>query len=231
MSKADSNEQAAVSQACFNMVENQLKPGGVRDFRLTRVMKNIPRNEFIGATHRDLAFADCVVSCQAGDATRQILSPLAFARLAELAAVQGDDVVLDIGGGTGYAAAVLANLASTVIALEDNEKMSEKAGQIWQALGISNAVAVTGALPQGMPKQGPFNVIFINGAIAARPDTLLAQLDEGGRLVCVQPDEGVARAHIYRRLDDGFAKNIAFDMAVPKLAEFDILNPKTAFKF
>ncbi len=228
MSKTESTAPMGVSQACFNMVENQLKPGGVRDFRLTHVMKNIPRNKFISATHRDLAFADCVVACQAGDATRQLLSPLAFALLAELAAVQPDDVVLDIAGGTGYAAAVLANLATTVIALEGNEKMSEKAGQIWQDLGISNVVAVTGALPQGQAKQGPFNVIFINGLIAHRPDTLLEQLDDGGRLVCVQPNEGVARAHIYKRFGDRFAKNLAFDIAVPALPEFAA---KEEFKF
>ena len=157
-----------------------------------------------------------------------MLTPTALALLIELADIQANDVVLDIAGGTGYSAAVLAGLASTVIALEDDEAFNEKAGAIWQDLGIDNAVAVAGALPEGQPKQGPFDVIFVNGCLAETPTTLLEQLTQNGRLVCVQKVDGTEKAHIYRRIGDRLSKQVAFDNAAPDLAVFD---PVPAFKF
>lgn len=215
-------------EARFNMVECQLKPGGIRDYRLTLHVGRIPRENFVSSSQRDLAYADIELVCAAGEASRCLPTPTAFARLAELADIQADDVVLDIAGGTGYAAAVLAGLASTVIALEDNEAFAGKAGANWQALNIDNAVAVTGPLPLGQGKQGPFDVILINGMVAALPDDLLAQLSENGRLVCVLPVDGTPKAHIYRRIGDSFAGKAAFDLAAPHLAAFD---PAPAFEF
>ena len=212
----------------FNMVECQLKPGGIRDYRLTKHMNSIPREAFISGTARDLAYADLQLQCAAGETSRTMLTPTALALLIELADVQPEDVVLDIAGGTGYSAAVLAGLASTVIALEDNEAFNEKAGAIWQELGIDNAVAVCGPLPEGQAKQGPFNVIFVNGCLAETPNALLEQLTDNGRLVCVQKVDGTEKAHIYRRIGDRLSTQIAFDNAAPGLAVFD---PVPTFEF
>ena len=175
-----------------------------------------------------MAYADLEIECLAGETSRHLLTPTAFARLAELADVQAEDVVLDIAGGTGYSAAVLAGLASTVIALEAEEALGEKASEIWQQLGIDNAVAVSGALVDGQAKQGPFDVILINGCIAQLPEALLAQLTQGGRLVCVQWVDGASKAHIYRRMGDSFASQAAFDLSAPRLASFD---PAPVFEF
>lgn len=227
MSSPQMNE-AATAEYRFNMVECQLKPGGIRDYRVTRQMGCIPREAFIGGTARDLAYADLELECNSGEAGRTMLTPTALARLIELAEVQAEDAVLDIAGGTGYAAAVLAGLASTVIALEDHEGFGEKAGAIWQQLGIDNAVAVCGPLTEGQAKQGPFDVIFINGCLASEPSALLAQLAEGGRLVCVRKVDGTEKAHIYRRIGDRLSTHIAFDNAAPDLVVFD---PVPAFEF
>lgn len=212
----------------FNMVECQLKPAGVRDYKLTKQIENTQREAFVSGTMRDIAYADMELSCMAGDSERKILTPTAFGLMAELAEIKPEDVILDIAGGTGYAAAVMAGLASTVIALEDSEEMAEKAGGIWQELGIDNAVSVSGPLPEGQAKQGPFDVIFINGCIAAAPEALLQQLSDGGRLVCAQPVDGTQKAHIYRRIGDGISTKIAFDVAVPHLSVFD---PAPGFEF
>ncbi len=228
MNKVLSIDETTVSQACFNMVEGQLKPGGVRDLRLTHMMKQVPRENFVTAAQCDLAYADCELDCRLGEAGRRLMSPLAFARLVELADIQPEDVVLDIAGGTGYSAAVLAGLANTVIGLEADIEMSQKADQNWQDLNITNAVAVTGPLSEGQAKQGPFHVIFINGCVAQIPDGLLQQLDEGGRLVCVAPSEGVSRAHCYTRQGDGFFKRVSFDVSVPDLTDFE---PARVFEF
>lgn len=227
MVTAQINDDASL-EARFNMVECQLKPGGIRDYRLTLQVSRIAREAFVASEARDLAYADMQVQCHAGEATRLMPTPTAFALLAELADVQADDVVLDIAGGSGYSAAVLAGLSSTVIALEDDEAMVEKASAIWQQLDIDNAVGVCGPLTEGQAKQGPFDVILINGCVAELPQALLAQLVDGGRLICVQPVDGAQKAHIYRRIGDSFSCKAAFDCAVPNLTAFD---PAPGFEF
>ena len=210
------------AQARFNMVECQIKPGGVRDYHITKLIGNLPREAFIGGAGRDIAYAEVELECGAGDGVRKMLTPLAFARLAELSALTVNDVVLDIAGGTGYSAAVLAGRASTVIALEENEAFSEKASAVWQELGIDNAVAVTGGLKQGQAKQGPFDVIFINGCVAQVEQDLLAQLAPSGRLVCMQMVGGSSKAVVYQRIGDSFSSRSAFDLTAPHLTDFDV---------
>ena len=210
------------AQARFNMVECQIKPGGVRDYHITKLIGNLPREAFIGGAGRDIAYADVELECSAGDGVRKMLTPLAFARLAELSALTVNDVVLDVAGGTGYSAAVLAGRASTVIALEENEAFSEKASAVWQELGIDNAVAVTGGLKQGQAKQGPFDVIFINGCVAQVEQDLLAQLAPSGRLVCAQMVGGSSKAVVYQRIGDSFSSRSAFDLTAPHLTDFDV---------
>ena len=221
-------EDDPVSQTRLNMVEGQLKPGGVRDYALTKMIGTISREAFVGSDVRAVAYADRELPSQAGDARRVLLSPLAFARLAELAELRADDVVLDIAGGSGYSAAVIAGLVNTVIALEDDEAFCEKAGTIWQEIGVDNAVAVQGRLAKGQAKQAPFNVIFINGCVVDVPRDLLGQLVDAGRLVCVQEVDGAQKAIIYTRIDDSFARRIAFDVCAPELESF---KPAPKFKF
>lgn len=221
-------KEDSIEELRFNMVECQLKPAGVRDYNLTDQIGRVQREAFVAGTAREIAYADIELVCSAGGFERKIMTPTAFALMAELAEIKADDVVLDIAGGSGYSAAVMAGLASTVIALEEDEAMVEKAGGIWQELGIDNAVAVQGALPDGQAKQGPFDVIFINGCIAQTPDALLAQLAEDGRLVCVHMVDGTQKAHIYRRIGDGISTRVAFDVAVPNLSVFD---PAPKFEF
>lgn len=216
------------TQARFNMVECQLKPGGVRDPQITARVAQIPRDAFVAETARDVAYADRVVMSTAGEASRPLLSPLSFGLLAELAAISDDDILLDIGGGTGYAAAVLAGLAGTVIGLEDDARFGEKASAIWRELGVDNAVAVTGALLEGQAKQAPFDVIFVNGEIADVPESLLAQLEDGGRLVCVQRVDGAPRGVVHRRIGADFVRRVGCDMSAPHLAAFD---PPPTFEF
>lgn len=220
--------QDASAEARFNMVECQLKPAGVRDYSLTLQIGRIPREAFISGTAYDLAYADLELECRAAETSRAMMTPTAFARLAELADIQPDDVVLDIAGGTGYSAAVFAQLATTVIALEDDEAMVQRAGEIWQELGVDNAVGVCGPLNEGQVKQAPFDVIFINGCVAEVPQGLLDQLADGGRLVCMCEVDGTSKAHIYKRMGDSISARCAFDMTAPRLTAFD---PAPAFQF
>ena len=210
------------AQARFNMVECQIKPGGVRNYTITDLIGALPREEFVGAVQRNVAYGDLELACDADGHTRTILTPLAFARLAELASPNADDVVLDIAGGTGYSAAILAGLSSTVIALEETDAFGEKASETWKELGVDNVVAVTGALPEGQAKQEPFDVIFINGCVEDVPQALLDQLAPKGRLVCVKQVDGSMKAVICKRIGDSFSTHVAFDLSAPHLPHFDV---------
>ncbi len=211
-----------------NMVESQIKPGGVRDEQLCRAIANIPREIFVSSHQRDIAYADCQLTMIADEKSRELLMPHSFAVMAEQAALKPSDIVLEIAGGNGYTSAVLSNLSATVIALEDNQEFSEKTEELCHSIGIDNIVAVAGPLTDGQSKQGPFNVIFINGFIEHIPEALLSQLGEGGRLVCVSPHENARKLTIVTRSGNIFSRRYGPVLAAPTLSAF---NPLPEFKF
>jgi protein-L-isoaspartate(D-aspartate) O-methyltransferase len=99
--------------------------------------------------------------------------------------------------------------------------LAADAARTLSQLSIDNAVVVEGPLAAGLPKQGPFDVIVVEGAIERRPDDLLRQLAEGGRLLAVHIQQGVGRATLWRRSGELTARRDLFDAAVRKLADFD----------
>jgi len=120
-----------------------------------------------------------------GAPARYLLAPMVFARLVQLAAIGPSDRVLDVGCGTGYSTAVLAQLGEKVIGLEPEPELADAARGALAALSIANAEIVEGPLAEGYPAGAPYDVIFLNGSVPAPPDALLAQLKEGGRLAAV----------------------------------------------
>lgn len=228
MSSQSALKKDPLVQARVNMVESQVRPGGVRDARICKAMTQTPREAFICHSQKDLAYADVETQMISNTATRLLPTPYAFSRLAELAEVNASDIVLDIAGGSGYSAAILARLAATVIALEDDEGFAEMAGEIWQNLGIDNVVSVFGPLEQGQAKQGPFDVIFINGKVEVVPQTLLDQLADRGRLVCCQSYEGADKALVVTRIKDSFSYIHGTLLSMPDVTTF---NKKPEFQF
>lgn len=200
------------------MVESQILPGGVRDAKLCRVMKTIPRESYVPEKYRNLAYMDKNVFLSP---EREIPSPLVLAKLIELADVSPDDLVLDIGCGLGYSTAILASLAGTVVAVENEPAFVESANTALQNQNIDNAVVIEGGHAAGQAKQGPFNVIFVGGMVDEVPRSLLEQLDEGGRLVCVSKHENASRGMIITRHRDGFSTNAALDVSAPKMRGFE----------
>lgn len=200
------------------MVECQVLPGGVRDTKLCRVLKNIPREAYVPEKYKNLAYMDKNIPL-IGE--REVLNPLVLSMLLELADIQPDDLVLDIGCGLGYSTAVLAALAGTVVALENNPVFVESANTVLQNQNIDNAVVVEGDHADGQPTQGPFNVIFIGGLVDEVPHILLDQLDENGRLVCVSNYENASRGIIISRHGDSFSINAALDVTAPKMLGFE----------
>jgi len=201
--------------ARFNMVETQIRPSHVTDDRLLAAMMAVPREKFVPGAARALAYADVPVAMAPG---RYLLDPRSFAKLVQLAGIETGDRVLDVGGGTGYSAAVLARLAGEVVALEQDADLVRAASQLLANV-VGKVEVVQGGLVEGVKDRAPFDVIFINGAIEQVPDTLLSQLAEGGRLVAVLKD-GQSRAWLYLKENGQVGRRPDFDADVPVLAGF-----------
>jgi protein-L-isoaspartate(D-aspartate) O-methyltransferase len=120
-----------------------------------------------------------------GAPARFLLAPMVLARLVQLAAVEPQDTVLDIGCATGYSTAILGQLGRTVVGLEPEPELAEAARAILADIGIANADIVDGPLAQGHPEMGPYDVILVNGSLPESPESLVAQLSEGGRLAVI----------------------------------------------
>ncbi len=171
-----------------SMVDSQLRTNEVTDRRILSVMAELPRERFVPQRMRLLAYIDDSVEvfpARDGAPARYLLPPLALARLVQLAAIEPEDKVLDIGCATGYSTALLARLAGSVIGLEPEPELAGAAARVLGELSVANATIVEGALSEGAPREAPFNVILLNGSVEEIPDTLLSQLREGGRLVSI----------------------------------------------
>ena len=148
----DSKEQR------INMVESQVRPSDVTDRRIIRAMLEIPREMFVPDGFRALAYMDegvPVTTRADGKAPRMLLAPRTFAKLVQLAEIDADDVVLDVGCATGYSTAVLARLAKSVIAIEADAALAARAANALRQLQIENATALHGAFEAGRPNMPP----------------------------------------------------------------------------
>jgi protein-L-isoaspartate(D-aspartate) O-methyltransferase len=153
---------------------------------------------------------------------RYLLEPIVLARLLQEAGPGAMDIALDVGCGTGYSTAILAQLVATVVALESDHDLATRAGRTLADLGIDNALVVEGPLTAGWRAQAPYGVILINGAVADVPAALRAQLAEGGRLATVQRSgPGPGRGLLMRRSGDVTSGRFVFDAGTPVLAEFE----------
>jgi protein-L-isoaspartate(D-aspartate) O-methyltransferase len=169
------------------MVLSQLAPSGVRDERVLAAYQGIPREIFVPHALQGVAYVDEDIPLER---ERCLLAPLVHGQMVEAAAIGPEDKVLDIGGATGYSAAVLSCLARSVVALDQDTDFLKSAQSDWTSLGLTSISPVVGPHIWGAAGQGPFDVIFINGAVARVPEALLDQLAAGGRLVCLLVPEG-----------------------------------------
>jgi protein-L-isoaspartate(D-aspartate) O-methyltransferase len=201
--------------ARFNMVEAQVRSSNVTDQRILAAMNAVAREAFVPSASRALAYADVPVAVAPG---RYLLDPRSFAKLAQLAQITPTDRILDVGCGTGYSAAVLARLGAEVVALEQDADLVRVASALLENV-VGKVELVQGGLIEGVKGQGPFDVIFVNGAIEQAPETLLSQLAEGGRLVAVLK-EGQSRAWLFLKQNGQIGRRPVFDAEVPVLAGF-----------
>jgi len=200
----------------LNMVEGQVRANDVTDKRIQDAMASLPRERFVPSRLRSVAYMDNCLEIVRG---RWLLDPRCFAKLAHLAGVESSDHVLEVGCASGYSTAVLAHLAKTVVALEEDAELVHIAVEALQ--GVPNAAVVQGRLADGFSRRAPYDVIFVNGALESRPDVLLRQLKNGGRLVAVIREGGRGQAHLFVNSGGVFSDRVAFDAQVPVLPGFE----------
>jgi protein-L-isoaspartate(D-aspartate) O-methyltransferase len=177
-------------------------------------MGEVKRELFVPEGRLALAYADAPVPLGPG---RGLNSPMALGRLLTEAAPQPGDKALVVGAATGYSAALLARLVGSVVALEEDEKLAALAGDLLAGSGVA---VVEGPLARGHPGGAPYDLILIDGAVGSVPDSLIAQLRDGGRLAAAILDEGVTRIAIGRKAGEGFAMVSVADVAAVLLPGF-----------
>ena len=162
-----------------NMIDGQLRPNRVNNAQLLAVIADLPRERFLPAGLRSVAYADDDVPLGNG---RCLMEPMVLARLIQTLQPQPEDKALVVASGAGYGTALLARLVKSVVAVEADAGLAGSAEQTMKELGIANEHHVTGKMEDGHAGEGPYDVILIEGAVQHVPAAIVAQLAEGGRL-------------------------------------------------
>ncbi|PJB72507.1 MAG: protein-L-isoaspartate O-methyltransferase [Alphaproteobacteria bacterium CG_4_9_14_3_um_filter_47_13] len=216
------------AQARQNMVDCQLATNGIMAPEVMAAFRTVPRECFLPENKKGTAYSDEDLVLEKG---AFFMEPVVHARMVQVAAPERSQSVLNIGDLTGYSSAILSSLVSTVVVLESRNGALDKARDVWDTLGCCNMAVVPGKEAEGNAEHAPYDLVFINGAVVEVPDILLAQLNEGGRLVTVIKKAGttVGVITVMEKARDGhFSTRRFFDAATPYAKGFE---PVTGFVF
>jgi len=162
------------------MVQEQLRPRGIRDERVLEAMEYVERHRFVEDTLKNSAYDDCALPIGEGQTISQ---PYMVALMTELLALKGDEKVLEIGTGSGYQTAVLSILAAEVYSVERIEPLASRANEILEELGCTNVHIVVSDGTLGLPGHSPFDGIIVTAGAPEIPQGYIQQLNMNGRLV------------------------------------------------
>ena len=201
-----------------NMVDCQILPNQVDDERVIDALLEVPREKFVPDTLSGIAYVDESIPVGNG---RCVMEAMVIARLLQMASLRSEDMVLAIGCGTGYAVSILAKIVDTVVAVESDKVLLQKATENFAAVGLSNIAVIEGVLSDGNIEQGPYDFIFFDGAVTKVPAKICDQLTENGRLAAIVTDNGTSKACLYTRYGDLLTMRQAFDAGTPLLPGFE----------
>jgi protein-L-isoaspartate(D-aspartate) O-methyltransferase len=187
-----------IEQARFNMIAQQIRPAEVLDERVLTTINETPRENFVPAAYKELAFSDINVPIGYGQI---MMTPIMEARLLQALAVQPEDKILEVGTGSGYFTALLASLGGTVLSVEIHPELQQQAQSRLLEHGITNVTLMEGDASHGWDKDTRYDVIAITGSFPILPETFRHQLNVGGRMVVIVGEKPVMEALLITRTD------------------------------
>ena len=216
------NPPATLERLRFNMIEQQIRPWDVLEHDILELLADIHREDYVPPAHRALAFFDMEIPLGDGTVPGQcMLSPRVEARMLQDLHVQKHESVLEIGTGSGFMAALLAQRAAKVLTLEIDPVLATTAAETLRRNGVANVEVrqADGAHP--LPSGPTFDVIVLSGSVARVSQNLLGSLNLGGRLAAIVGEEPMMRAHFITRVSEGKWGTVQpWDTVAPRLLNF-----------
>lgn len=205
------------STARLKMVDGQVRPSDVTDLRILEAMLAVPREEFVPASLRPIAYLDLDIDVKGGSAKRCLIKPVVLAKMIQAAAIAETDRVLVAGCATGYSAAIVSKLAAEVVATEPDAELAAAAKASLARIGATNVTVTIAAPAAGDAAHGPYDVIILDGATEVMPDGLYRQLKMGGRLAGVFAQSRPPKAWLVTRSSADFGNRVLFDASAEVL--------------
>ena len=215
MDNTTAQQHDSLEIARFNMVEQQIRPAEVLDPRVLDLISEMPREDFVPADYRNLAYADIHIPIGYG---QTMLKPIQEARFLQALNIQPNDKVLEIGTGSGFMTALLAKLADRIISVEIVPELAQQAKQKLTTHNINNVIIETGDAANGWEKNAPYDVIVVTGSIPLMIDGLKNQLAINGRMCVTVGKEPVMTVYLFTRVGENqWREEALFETVVPAL--------------
>jgi len=199
------------------MVDTQVRPSDVTSFPIIAAMLAVPREVYVPDELAEVAYMgeDLPIG------GRTVLAPRTFAKMLDALDLQADELVLDIGCGLGYSAAVLAQLCDAVVAVEDDARRAEDAQRLLSEHGVHNAAVIEAPLAAGAARHGPYDAIFVEGAVEVMPEELTDQIKDGGRIIAIFREGALGTVRVGHKSGGAVAWRDAFNATADLLAGFE----------
>ena len=201
------------------MVDNQIRANKVTDLSIIDAFKYVQREKFVPNSLREISYIDEDIQLSRN---RFMIKPMILARLFQSLSLNGNENILHIGSNTGYSSAILSRICSSVICIESDKKLFEISVNIFSEMGFDNVIPLHGSMENGVIKEAPFDIIFIEGSIEREPKSLFNQLNENGKLiVIIRPvNMKIGKAKLFFRKKNEIGIENLFDAQVSKLSIF-----------
>ena len=210
-----------------NMVENQIRANKVTSLNVINAFLDVPREKFVPDALQEISYVDEDIQLSRN---RFMMKPMILARLFQSLNLKGNENILHVGSNSGYGSAILSRMCSSVISLESDKKLFETSIHTFSNMGFDNVVPLHGSMENGVEKEAPFDIIFIEGSIETEPKSLFGQLNENGKLIAIiRPvNIKIGKAKLFFKIRDEIGQENLFDAQVSKLS---IFKSKTKFSF
>ena len=210
-----------------NMVENQIRANKVTNLRVINAFLDVPREKFVPDALQEISYVDEDIQLSRN---RFMMKPMILARLFQSLNLKGNENILHVGSNSGYGSAILSRMCSSVISLESDKKLFETSINTFSNMGFDNVVPLHGSMENGVEKEAPFDIIFIEGSIETEPKSLFSQLNENGKLIAIirPANIKIGKAKLFFKISNEIGLENLFDAQVSKLS---IFKSKTKFSF